>query len=180
MLGSPKKMRQNPSCSATCCIFDPGSVMATKRLPSRPDRSKKYCLKMLGSSVDPDLLETIKRVVFSWMRLSTSSNCAGSVESSTCSSGNPSCLPKESACTSGHKLDPPIPSSRIWVNPRSFISWANFSNLSAALSCASTISSQPSQLLSSPPVHSEASLDQSRASLPPARQSSSVRCNAEC
>src|SRR5512135_2520119 len=60
MLGRPKNIRQNPSRSATCCIFDPGSVMATKCVPSRPERSKKYCLKIFGSSVDPDLLETIK------------------------------------------------------------------------------------------------------------------------
>ena len=55
--------------SATCCIFEPGSVMAMKRLPalSAPTvcfaRSKKYCLKMLGSSVVPDLLETMNSVL---------------------------------------------------------------------------------------------------------------------
>ena len=43
----------------TCCIFEPGSVIAMKWLPafSAPivffTRSKKYCLKMFGSSVCP-------------------------------------------------------------------------------------------------------------------------------
>ena len=42
--------------------------MAMKRRPasfrptSRSTRSKKYCLKMLGSSVEPDLLETMNSV----------------------------------------------------------------------------------------------------------------------
>jgi hypothetical protein len=34
MFGHPKKMCRKPSPSATCCIFEWGSVMATKRLPA--------------------------------------------------------------------------------------------------------------------------------------------------
>ena len=70
MFGQPKKTRRKPSRSATCCIFEPGSVMARKRLPASSEptscsiRSKKYCLKMLGSSVEPDLLETMNSVFF--------------------------------------------------------------------------------------------------------------------
>ena len=68
MSGQPKKIRRKPSRSATCCIADPGSVMAMNRRPasvaptSRSTRSKKYCFRMFGSSVDPDLLETMKSV----------------------------------------------------------------------------------------------------------------------
>ena len=62
-------MRRKPSFSAICCIFEPGSVIATKRLPAsfaptiRVTRSKKYCLKMFGSRVLPDLLETMNSVL---------------------------------------------------------------------------------------------------------------------
>jgi len=68
MLGMPKKMCRNPSRSATCCNFDPGSVMAMKRSPtfSAPMTSlarwKKYCVKMLDSKVVPDLLDTMNTV----------------------------------------------------------------------------------------------------------------------
>src|SRR6266436_5212802 len=34
MLGTPKKILRNLSASATCCILEPGSVMAMKRLPT--------------------------------------------------------------------------------------------------------------------------------------------------
>jgi hypothetical protein len=50
------------------CSFEPGSVMAMKRDPARSTptaafaRSKKYCFRMLGSTVLPDLLETMKSV----------------------------------------------------------------------------------------------------------------------
>ena len=70
MLGQPKKTWRKPSLSATCCILEPGSVMARKRRPasfaptSCETRSKKYCLKMFGSRVEPDLLETMKIVFF--------------------------------------------------------------------------------------------------------------------
>src|SRR5437879_1098965 len=73
-------------------------------------RHKKYCLKMLGSSVEPDLLETIKKV---FARSSLSSDaliCTGSVESRTCSRGKPSILPNVIANTSGARLEPPMPS----------------------------------------------------------------------
>jgi hypothetical protein len=59
---------RKPSPSATRCICEPGSVTATNRLPtlSAPTvclmRSKKYCFRMLGSSVLPDLLDTMQSV----------------------------------------------------------------------------------------------------------------------
>ena len=64
--------------------------MAMKWLPalSAPTacfvRSKKYCLKMLGSSVLPDLLETMKSVSAISILFSNAFTCAGSVESRTC------------------------------------------------------------------------------------------------
>src|SRR5579862_3122671 len=77
-----------------------------KRLPafSAPivcfTRSKKYCLKIFGSSVVPDLLETINKVFARSTFFSKALTCAGSVESSTCNWGKPDILPKVSANTS--------------------------------------------------------------------------------
>src|SRR2546422_7880285 len=87
MLGSPWKTCRKRSDSATCSNFDPGSVMAMKRLPafSAPTtcftRSKKYCLKMFGSKVVPDLLETTNRVLARSTLPSNALICDGSVES---------------------------------------------------------------------------------------------------
>ena len=50
-------------------------------------RSKKYCLKMFGSSVLPDLLETMNSVFAMSIWCSNAFTCAGSVESSTCRVG---------------------------------------------------------------------------------------------
>ncbi len=61
-------------------------MIATKRLAASAAptaafaRSKKYCLKMLGSSVLPDLLDTMNRVRARSIRLSKWRICAGSVE----------------------------------------------------------------------------------------------------
>ena len=69
MLGLPNATPRKRSRSATCWSFEPGSVTAIKRDPARSaprtarTRSKKYCLRMLGSSVVPDLLETRNKVV---------------------------------------------------------------------------------------------------------------------
>ena len=123
MLGTPKKIRRKRSLSATFCMCDPGSVIAMKWLPAFPapttcfTRSKKYCLKMFGSSVLPDLLETMKRVLAISILFSKDLTCAGSVESRTCNSGKPEILPKVIFSTSGHKLDPPIPSNRTCEKP---------------------------------------------------------------
>ena len=95
MPGIPNAMCRNRSRSATFCIFDPGSVMAMKRDPTslaptaRFAHSKKYCFKIFGSSVLPDLLDTMKSVRAGSIVLSIVRICAGSVESSTSSSGRP-------------------------------------------------------------------------------------------
>src|SRR6266576_1627860 len=75
---------------------------------------------MFGSSVLPDLLETIKRVLPRSIFPSVCLICAGSVESSTCNRGKPCCWPKVSARTSGQRLDPPMPSSRMCRKPPYF------------------------------------------------------------
>ena len=117
MLGTPKRMCLKPSLSATCCILEPGSVTAMNRCPASfaprtcVTRSKKYCLKMFGSSVPPDLLETIKSVLARSTLFSNVLTCAGSVESRTCSSGKPPTLPNVIFITSGHMVDPPIPNT---------------------------------------------------------------------
>ena len=92
-------MRRKPSRTATFSSREPGSVMAIKRSPTLAlptawrTRSKKYCLKMFGSSVEPDLLDTIKRDFLRSSLLSSARMCAGSVESRTWSAGNPSIVP---------------------------------------------------------------------------------------
>ena len=57
----------SPRLIAIFSSDEPGSVIATKRWPALAvpialARSKKYCLKMLGSSVLPDLLDTMNSV----------------------------------------------------------------------------------------------------------------------
>ena len=54
--------------------------------------------------------------------------CAGSVESSTRNRGKPAIWPNVLRNTSGHKLDPPIPSNRMSVNPAFFTSSAKRCN----------------------------------------------------
>src|SRR5258707_1905108 len=141
-------------------------------------RSKKYCLKMFGSSVVPDLLETMNRVLARSMLFSIDLIRAGSVESSTCSSGNPGILPNDSRMTSGHKLDPPIPRSSTCENFASFTSAAKFVKRLTFLCCSATISNQPSHLSSPLFVHKEGSRAQSLLTLPVASQSSRVALTA--
>src|ERR1700730_12690093 len=133
---------------------------------------------MFGSRVEPDLLETKKRVFSRSILFSKDLICAGSVESSTCRSGNPSIFPNDVRKTSGHRLDPPIPMSSASVKPVLPISRANSSKSLALLCCASAMSSQPSHLLSSLPVQSEASRAHSLLILLPAVHSSRVSSTA--
>ena len=186
MLGTPGKIFQNLSDSATCCIFEPGSVTAMNRLPTSFSptafftRSKKYCLKIFGSSVLPDLLDTMHRVFFRSSFFSIALICTGSVESSTCSSGKPATFPKVMRSTSGHRLDPPIPSSRTCLNFAFFTSVASCFSESSLASCSSVVVNQPSQLLSSVLLHSEASFCHNRATLLFLFQSSSEASTAAC
>jgi hypothetical protein len=72
---------------------------------------------MLGSSVEPDLLETMKSVLFRSTLFSKAFTWAGSVESRTCSSGKPLTFPKVILITSGQRLDPPMPNKRTSEKP---------------------------------------------------------------
>jgi hypothetical protein len=154
--------------------------MAMKWLPalSAPTacfvRSKKYCLKMLGSSVLPDLLETMKSVRAISTLFSKAFTCAGSVESRTCRSGYPAILPKVMRRTSGHKLDPPMPSRRMSLKPALQTSLARFPQLDGVrdLFFGNVQPSQPFGLIV--PVHSVASRCQRRCILLPDCQSSTA------
>ncbi len=184
MLGSPAKIFQNLSASATCCIFEPGSVTAMNRLPTSFSptafftRSKKYCLKIFGSSVLPDLLDTMQSVFLRSSFFSMALICVGSVESSTCSSGKPAIFPNVMRSTSGHKLDPPMPSSSTCLNFAFFTSTASRFNAPRFASCCSVIVSQPSHLFSSVLLHNKASFCHSRATLLLFFQSSSEAATA--
>src|SRR5438552_14912781 len=118
-------------------------------------RSQKYCLKMLGSSVLPDLLETINSVRSRSIVLSRRRIWAGSVESRTCKRGKPELAPKLCASTSGPRLEPPMPSSTASLNPAFLTSAAKLSRRPAPFSSASTRLSQPSHCASSVLVRSE-------------------------
>ena len=160
-------MRRNPSRRAAASSFEPGSVIATKwraaRSPSAAVmRSKKYALKMFGSSVEPDLLATTTSVVASDTRRSRVATWVGSVESSTCSLGDPGCGPNDSASTSGQRLEPPMPSSSTSVTPSARTSAANAARSPALSAARSGAPSQPSQRPSSASVQREASEAQSR------------------
>src|SRR5919108_2333522 len=128
---------------------------------------------MLGSSVLPDLLETMHSVLFRSSFASIDLICTGSVESSTCRSGKPLIFPKVLHSTSGQRLDPPIPSSNACLKRAFCTSSAIRLKASTCESCWSTICSQPSHLLSSVRVQRDASFCQSPATLWFFRHSSS-------
>src|SRR5260370_39964004 len=112
---------------------------------------------MLGSSVVPDLLETMNRVVARLIFCSVAFTCAGSVESSMCRRGKPLICPKVLARTSGQRLEPPMPRSRMSLKLSFLISSARHSNWSFFLSFFSVISCQSSHCTSLLFVHSEGS-----------------------
>ena len=128
-------------------------------------RSRKYSVSTVGSSVVPDLLETMHSVRDRSSRDSTRRICAGSVESRTCSAGAPAAEPRTRLSTSGHKLDPPIPRSRTSVSPAALISCASDASASPGAPTPTT-SSQPSHRASSAPVQTPASFAQSRGTIP--------------
>src|SRR3989454_1029699 len=99
---------------------------------------------------------------------------AGSVESSTSTSGNPSIRPNVSFSTSGQRLEPPMPSRSARVKPSRATSSATRRRRSMRLAWSSAIPSQPSQLASSALVQRLASRAQRRRTFPAAAHSSSV------
>src|SRR5260370_42609403 len=85
----------------------------------------KYGLKMVGSSVVPDLLETMNRLFAGLIFASAAFTCAGSVESSTWRRGKLGTWPKVLVRTSGQRLDPPMPSKSMSVKASLRISAAS-------------------------------------------------------
>src|ERR1019366_2128446 len=126
-------------------------------------------MKMLGSSVLPDLEETMNSVLPISTACSIALICAGSVPSSMWKRGQLACCPNVLPNTSGPRLDPPIPSSTRSVNPPCFTSFAKAVSRSISASSCSTMFSQPSHLSSTVPAHSDVSPAQSRRIRPPAR-----------
>ena len=120
MLGTPGKILRKLSASATCCIFEPGSVMAMKRLPTSVladfflHALEEILLEDVGlegaAGFAGDDEKVLLEIELGFCRALI---CAGSVESRTCSSGKPSILPKVMRRTSGHRLEPPMPSKRM-------------------------------------------------------------------
>src|SRR6267143_2183391 len=120
---------------------------------------------IFGSSVLPDLLDTMQIVLLRSSLASMALICAGSVESRTCSSGNPLIFPNVMRKTSGQRLEPPMPSNKACLNLAFLTSSAICLKTSVCASCSSVMVSHPSQLLSSVPVQSEASFCHSLATL---------------
>src|SRR5437016_9630536 len=94
------------------------------------------------------------------------------------SSGNPSIFPNDLLISSGHRLEPPMPSSKTCEKPASLTSSEKFEKRRILLCCSSTMLSQPSHLPSLLLVHSEASRAHNRLTLSLASQSSSAASTA--
>src|SRR2546425_7965837 len=117
---------QRKSCSLA--IFsspEPGSVIAANCLPAPPPGfagdlptsgedfmtcSQKYAKCERVSVVSPDFEATMKRELWILIFDRTPRMVAGSVVSRTCSFGWPLTAPNVLRRTSGHRLEPPIPS----------------------------------------------------------------------
>ena len=107
--------------------------------------------------------------------------CIGSVESRTCSSGNPAILPKVFCMTSGPwRLDPPMPSSNAWEKPSLFAASAIVLSRSICAIWPLVMPSHPSHCPSSAPVQSDASRAQSLRTLPFVRQSPMASSVCQC
>ena len=129
---------------------------------------------MFGSSVEPDLLATITSARERSTRDSTEATCVGSVESSTCRRGPPGSCPNVSARTSGHRLEPPMPSRRRSRMPSARSSAPNPCSDVSSRAMSSGALNHPSHFASSAPVQRLASRLQSRSVLPAASQASAA------
>src|SRR3984893_1837834 len=104
---------------------------------------------MFGSSVLPDLLDTMQIVLLRSTLAQILLFAADSGESKTCSSGNPLIFPNVMRKTSGHRLEPPMPSKRACLNLAFFTSAAICFRVSMCAGCSSLVVSQPRELVSS-------------------------------
>ena len=159
--------------------------MATKCAPrlvgaqrgARRARRNNPC-RMFGSSVVPDLLETMKSVRAGSMRRSTRADLRriGRIQHQQLGMVRAGGR-RSAASTSGPRLEPPMPSSSAWVKPsRSAIRRQAPSSSSSRRCWAATMSSQPSQSSSSWPVHSSASRAHRRRTLPSSPPALQRRC----
>ena len=176
-------MWRKRSASATYCIFEPGSVMATKLRrpasagrppPSRARRSTR--LKMFGSSVLPDLLETMNSVRARSIAFSSARICAGSVESRTRSSGKPG-DPAEGRgrAPRGRGSSRPCRAARRARSPPLATSSADCAQVVDVRAAGRRwCRASRASCASSSPVHSVASRAHSRRTLPPSRHSLSA------
>src|SRR3954462_9029377 len=82
---------------------------------------------MFGSSVLPDLLDTMNSVRGRSTESAMRRTCAGSVESTIRNRGKPGLVPKLSARTSAQRLEPPMPSSSASLKSPRLTSAANAS-----------------------------------------------------
>ena len=163
--GTPEKMRRKPSRAATASSFDPGSVIATKCRPAcaAPTRSDHALEEIRAEDVGLERRARLagddhQRRARDRRARSTAATCAGSVESSTCRRGPPGSCPKDSARTSGHRLEPPMPSSRTSREAvGAHLGAEGLERRQLAARCRRAHSASRATSLSSAPVQSEAS-----------------------
>src|SRR2546421_12536875 len=125
MSGGLGKIHRNSCSLASFSSPDPGSVMAANCFPAPPPGfagdlptrgeefitcSQKYAKCERVSVVSPDLDATMKSELWILIFDRTPRIVAGAVVSRTCSFGRPFTAPKVLRRTSGHRLEPPIPS----------------------------------------------------------------------
>ena len=156
MLGTPKKMwrklsRLRDLLHLRAGIGDGDEAVADFLVADLlATRSKKYCLKMLGSSVLPDLLETMKRVFCRSSFASKRFDLRGIGGIEHVQLGEALDLAEGEAQDFGQRLEPPMPSSRACLNSAFLMSAAMFFSVDrCAPSWSSVMPSQPSHLPSS-------------------------------
>jgi hypothetical protein len=99
----------------------------------------------MTSMVPPDLLATMNRVFLRAILPAAAAMAPGSVVSSTWSFKWPGAVPKVCLRTSGHRLEPPMPSNTASFNPAFLISFTNALISGTASAMNPGKSSQPSR-----------------------------------
>ena len=183
MLGSPANVRRKACLAASASRPEPGSVIATNRLPSSSTSEKKCANSDSGSIVPPDFEETTNSVRWRSTAPWIARILAASVESSTCSRARWFRRRRHrrtsGAGPPGRARSRPCPAGRCPPVRRRATSAANSSSAPSSPSIRSAIVSQPRRLAISgvpdeiPPPQSVAS---SRA-IRPATSSSEARAS---
>ena len=145
------KVFKKPFSTASFSSELPLSVMAMKCLPGSSTAfsmcAQKKLNMALGSTVEPDLLDTMNRVVAMSRLSSVFSITSGSVVSSTVREGWPSALGNILLKTSGQRLDPPMPRSTTSFMPAACTSLAKSLISSIRPSMSGTQRSHPRRFL---------------------------------